>query len=338
MRDLFIYLDFHKEVSWIKKIQSQEYARVPGTLSKLADYYLRKRLDILGEKPLVVDRRLGRPFPYMAFWFADAFGLANSEAVRKLALSLVYISICVSARDDLVDAKLRLNGRKVSTHALICLMDLYYNKYFQIFKALFPPTSRFWYIMSDCFNGWQAYEAWSFLFKSSEDFDPLSQHFLKKSSQYLLAITLPTIAATAFLTNKEPKIPQITRYLRYYWMGWKMVDDIKDWERDINTPKFSHSSVIHHAIKKYRMRKKLTVRDMQSMFLSKNYVIEIYDSLLGWYKKAQHSSSTFDSKYLKEFMNSQIQLYSDERNLHLNRISKFNEGIKDLILREGLDR
>jgi hypothetical protein len=335
VRDLFIYFDFEKEVSWIKRVQSQEYATFPGTLSKLADYYLRKRLDILGEKSLVVDRRLGRPFPYMAFWFADSFGLANSEDIRKLALSLVYISICVSARDDLVDAKLKLNGRKAATHALICLTDLYYNKYFQIFKALLPPSSRFWYIMSNCFNDWESYEAWSFLFNSLNDFDPLSQHFLKKSSQYLLAITLPTIAATAFLTNNESKIPQITRFLRYYWMGWKMVDDIKDWKRDINTPKFSHSSVIHHAIKKYGMRNKLTERNMQSMFLSKNYVNEIYSSLLGWYKKAQHNLSSFDSKYLEEFMNSQIQLHRDERNLHLNRIAKFNEGIKDLLLREG---
>lgn len=332
MRDLFIYFDFDKDVSWIKRIQSQEYARFPVTISKLAEYYLKKRLYILGEKPLIVDQRLGRPFPYLAFWFADAFGLTNREAARKLALSLVYISICVSARDDLVDARLKLNGRKVSTHALVCLTDLYYNRYFQIFKTLLPPSSRFWHTMSNCLNDWARYEAWSFFFSSSDDFAPLSQQFLKKSSQYLVAVTLPTIVATAFLTSNESKIPHIVRFLRYYWMGWKMVDDIHDWERDLETPKFSHSSIIHHAIKKYGMSKKLTVTDIQSMFLSKNFVNEIYSSMLSWYKKARNNLSFFNSKYLREFMDSQIQFHSDGRKFHLNAIAEFYKGMGDLLI------
>ena len=232
MFDHEIYSIFQKLNRRIKDIHYVETKQFPDQIKPLAEYYVTKRLNILNP-PTRVDSRKGMPIPYLAYWVSDIFGLKDENMITDLGLSLIYISLVVSVRDDLVDNKLW------SEHAHVCLANLYYDKYYSILKRIIDTPSPFWSLLLDCLNEWGKYESWSFLNKYNDQVDPLSERFLMGSSSYLVAITLPTVAAISFITNNEAKIPNLQKFLRNYWMGWKVMDDFRDWKKDLNTPNYT---------------------------------------------------------------------------------------------------
>src|SRR5215203_4350169 len=108
MPDLEIYSNYEDKLNWLINKHRKELLVLPASISSIAKYYLTKRLLILTQKPLAIDRRLGRPIPYLAYWFANIFGLDDQKVVRQLGLTLSYISLAVSAKDDLVDGRIRI--------------------------------------------------------------------------------------------------------------------------------------------------------------------------------------------------------------------------------------
>jgi hypothetical protein len=333
MPDLEIYSNYEEKLRWLINKHHKELSILPLSISSLARYYLTKRLFILTQKPLAIDRKFGRPIPYLAYWFASAFGLNDQKTVRQLGLTLSYISFAVSARDDLLDGRVRLGDRVVSEHSHVCLANMYYNKYFRIFKSMLPAKSEFWYILSCCLNNWSSYESWSFLFNSSNKIDPFSGKFLSHSSSYLVAITLPTIAAAAFLTGNQDKIPQITKFLRHYWMGWKIVDDIRDWQKDLDVPNFNHSSVLCFIKNGLDKGSTLTAESVTSMFLDEHFVKNVYGAILRWYKVAKRDAAFFHSPNLTEFMDSQIEFHTHERDSLLRSKLEFSQRINQILLK-----
>jgi hypothetical protein len=331
MPDLEIYSNYNDKLEWLINKHRKELSILPASISSLAKYYLTKRLLILMQKPLIIDRRFGRPIPYLAYWFANAFGLDNEKIVRQLGLTLSYISLAVSARDDLLDGRIHLGRKVVSEHAHVCLTNMYYDKYFRIFKSILAPESEFWYILSCCLNNWSNYERWSFLFNSDDKINPLSKKFLSESSSYLVAITLPTITATAILTGNQDKIPQITKFLRHYWMGWKIVDDIRDWQKDLKLSNFNHSSVLYYVKSKLDKQCKLNAEIVTSMFLDDLFVKDIYEAIFYWYRAAKQDATYFDYPTLIAFMDSQIEFHTSERDYLLRSKVQFSEHISQIL-------
>lgn len=333
MPDLHIYANYEGIQRWIADRHRQELAFFPPSISPLAVHYLTKRLFILTEKPVKIDPRFGRPIPYLAFWFADAFGLDDIEVVKNLGLSLSYISLSVSIRDDLLDGRTNLNGIRPSEHACVCLANTYYDKYFQIFKDMSHLEPKFWYILADCLNKWSRHESWGFLFSDNERaFNPLSKEFLTESSSYLVAITLPTMAAIALLTGNEKKIALMTRFLKHYWMGWKIVDDIRDWQKDLSVPNFNRSSVLYYAIMAAGDRqRKLDIDSVTNMFLDEDFVRHIYGTLLKYYRTARQEALSFNSSCLIEFMDTQIDFHKDQMDYLLKSKFDFNRRLMDIL-------
>ncbi len=331
MPDLEIYSNYNDKLEWLIDKHRKELSIVPASISSLARYYLTKRLLILIQKPLTIDRRFGRPVPYLAYWFADAFGLDDQKVVRQLGLTLSYISLAVSARDDLLDGRIRLGQKIVSEHAHVCLTNMYYDRYFRIFKSILHPGSEFWYILSCCLNDWSNYEKWSFLFNSNNRINPFSEKFLSESSSYLVAITLPTIAAAALLTGNQDKIPQITKFLRHYCMGWKIVDDIRDWQKDLKLHNFNHSSVLYYVKSKLDKQYELNAEIVTSMFLDDLFLKKIYGALFHWYRAARHDAKYFDYPTLVTFMDSQIEFHTSERDYLSGSKAQFSERISQIL-------
>ncbi|MDQ3902814.1 MAG: hypothetical protein M3247_04045 [Thermoproteota archaeon] len=310
-----------------------ELTTLPESISSLARYYLTKRLFVLIKKPLAIDRRFGRPIPYLAYWFAMCFGLDDQKIISQLGLTLSYISLAVSARDDLIDGRILLNHKRISEHAHVCLANIYYDKYFWIFTNLIPRGSEFWYLLSRCLNNWSNHESWGFLFSAENKTNSLSEKFLSHSSSYLVAITLPTIAAAAFLTGNQDKIPQITKFLRHYWMGWKIVDDIRDWQKDLDVPNFNHSSVLYYIKSKLDKGSTLNAESVTSMFLDELFIKNVYGAILRWYKAAKRDITCFDSPNLTEFMDSQIEFHTRERDSLLRSKLEFSQRINQILLK-----
>lgn len=326
-----IYSDFRNEVTRLQKTHNRELASFPREIGAIAHYYLSKRLLILNDKNIEFDGRLGRPVPYLAFWFADAFRLKDKQITRQLASSLMYISLWISMRDDLQDGRVAINGKIVREHAYVCLANIYFSKYLNIFRKIFPPESIFWYILTNCLDQCWKYESWSFLFTHNNNTDPLSEKFLSKASSYLPAIMLPTLAAIALLTRNHTKIPFVAEFLKHYWMAWKIVDDIRDWQKDLKVQKYNHSSILYYSLKKAARQPRLGHEDIISTFSDENSVKKIYNTILEFYKAARHDAQKLGSIYLSKFMDLQIEFHTDERDSLLTSRVQFIRRLENMI-------
>jgi hypothetical protein len=326
-----IYSDFRNEVKQLQRRHNSELVSFPKQIGAIAHYYLSKRLLILNDKDIEFDARLGRPVPYLAFWFADAFGLKDKQTIRQLAASLMYISLWVSIRDDLQDGRRAINGKIPSEYAYFCLASIYYSKYINIFRDMFPSRSRFWYILANCLDQWCKYDCWSFLFAYNSNTNPLSEKFLSKASSYLPAIMLPTLAAIALTTRNHTKIPLVAEFLKHYWMGWKIVDDIRDWQKDLKVQKYNHSSVLYYSFKKAAKQPRLDSEDVISTFSDENSVKKIYNAILKFYKAARHDAQKLGSVYLSKFMDTQIEFHADERDCLLRSRLQFIRHLENMI-------
>src|SRR5215213_714156 len=326
-----IYSDFRNEVKRLERRHDRELVSFPRQIGAIAHYYLNKRLLILNDKDIEFDERLGRPVPYLAFWFADAFGLKDKQTIRQLAASLMYISLWVSIRDDLQDGRAAVGGKTVCEHAYVYLANIYYSKYTDIFREMFPPESRFWYILTDCLDQWWKYNSWSFLFSYNNNTDPLSKMFLSKASSYLPAIILPTLAAIALLTKNHMKIPLVAGFLKHYWMGWKIVDDIRDWEKDLKVRNYNHSSILYYSLKKASKQSRFGPEDVISTFLDENSIKKIYNAMLEFYKAARRDAQKVGSVYVSKFMDTQIEFHSDERDCLLRSRLQFIRNLENVI-------
>jgi hypothetical protein len=286
---------------------------IPEKLFSLANYYLKKRLFIVNTKNIRYDPRVGRPVPYLVFWFSDALQVSSEKIINQLALSLYYISIVVSIRDDLVDGRVTIDGKTGSEHAHVALANYFYGKYYQIFADIFPPKSIFWSILTECLNLWFSYETWSFIYERQVNFYPLSNGFLRQASSYLVWITLPTIAAIAIVSKNQPKLLGIRNFLRNYCMGWKIVDDLRDWRKDLNKPSYNHSTIMYHAMNFVKNGPELDAGLMESIFFDKTFIRSVYGSVLENYANAKRDARSFKSDYLTEFMNTQMDFYAEEK-------------------------
>jgi hypothetical protein len=328
MSDHWIYADFESEINALTERLYKELSKVPKKLLPLADYYLKERLMFfLHSNEIRIDPRFGRPVPYLVYWFSETLKLHDKRIVDQLALSLCYISVVVSIRDDLADGRVVLNGTKVSEHAHIALANYFYSKYYNIFRNIFSQRSIFWSILCYNLNQWSRYETWDFLLEKEPKYSPLTESFLRRSSDYLVAITVPTLAAIAILTKKYYHIPRLRNFLIDYCMGWKITDDLRDWRSDLSVPNRNHSTVIFQAMKYIENFNPNSVDTelVESLFLiNKEFIDSIYAAVLRNYNNARKDVQTLNSRYLNEFIDSQIEFYSEERNL----LIKGRESIK----------
>jgi hypothetical protein len=330
MNDHWIYADFKPQVDSFRSFFERELLDIPQKLVLLATYYLKERLFIVNKSTVKYDPRIGRPVPYLVFWFSDALQLGNEEIVNQLALSLYYISIVVSLKDDLVDGRVTLHGERVNEHCYVALTNYFYQKYYEIFTKYLPRQSIFWSILTESLNQWFDYETWSFLFERTDKLSPLSSSYLRASSRYLVAITYPTIAAIALLTKRHSKLAVLKDFLTNYCMGWKVVDDLRDWRKDFNILNYNHSTIIYQAMNFVDSGSQVDPCLTESMFLHKPFIVPIYESILKNFANAKNDVSSLKSKYLNEFIGTQKDFYRAERDSLLKAIETMMSSLSAL--------
>jgi len=309
----------------MKQVHRNEIEELPSSLLPLAKYYLNKRLNILDTRKTIADPRYGRPMPFLALWFSDSLGIKEKKVVNRFALALTYSNLFFCIRDDLIDGRVMLNRKKLaSEHEHIALSNFYYGKYFRIFADFFSESSVIWHILADSLREWWEHEYWSFglreaNFRRSYDFTPLSKRFLSKSSQYLIAITFPTIAGLAILSGNAGLMPQIRNFLSNYFMGFRISDDLRDWRHDLRVNGYNCSTVIYHSLNLRKDLKTMTSVSIDSLFFDTRFVLPLYATMLRYYRSAKKDAMQFHSPYLVKFMDDQIDFYMEERDFLLSR-------------------
>ena len=299
-----LYADFAPDVRWIQERIRADYKALPAAVQGVAQYYLTQRIKVLHDRdPVCSAHHLSpRPIPYLAFWFARDFGLEDVQVRRLLGLSLVYVCLSVSPRDDLLD------GSGFAPHQQTYLARWFWEKYFLVLKKLFSAESPIWYVLSRSTADWGRGERWALYQNPYETSNPLSADFLRKTSRYLVALIFPTLAGVAFLSNRPQKVSAIRRFACQYCMGWRILDDLRDWQDDSLEANIDVSSVLSFLrIRAGVPRSVPLTRELAvSLFSDQVIVGEIFSAMKRFYLAARREAESLQAVYVTRFIDEQL--------------------------------
>jgi hypothetical protein len=238
----------------------------------------------------------------LAFWFARAFGLEDVQVRRLLGLSLVYVCLSVSPRDDLLD------GSGFAPHQQTYLARWFWEKYFLVLKQLFSAESPIWYVLSRSTANWGHGERWALDQNRHETANPLSANYLRNASRYLVALIFPTLAGVALLSNQPKKVSAIRRFACYYCMGWRILDDLRDWQEDSLEANIDGSSVLSFLrIRAGIPRSVPLTRELAvSLFSDQAVVGQIYSAMTRLYLAARRQAESLQAGYVTRFIDEQL--------------------------------
>jgi len=337
MRELMnnIYDDFSEELLWIKKMILKDGSSLPDSLQPVAKYYTTRRLIVLpgeGRQIFYIDPELGRPIPYIVFWFADALGLTNKNVARRLALGLLYATLAYVTLDDIIDEENKPAFLNVS------LGNFYLHRYLATFDGLFDESSNFWYYLADSSKKFMKYLYEDFTFKHEKhnilDFDPFSEWFLFRSCKSYSILVMSIFAAIAYATNNETKIQMIDRFWTKYAMAHRLHDDLNDWMEDLKMDDLNHSPILIYALQNCRAGLKLSEKNVYSMFLCDDFVNRIYDVIFNLIEDARTNLSMFNGDYLSRYMDEQVRFHTRNREGLLKTNSFFQCELKRMLSKE----
>lgn len=327
-----LYADFSSDISWLGERIREDSLTIHDSLKPLAEHYLRKRSPFLSERdrPIEsVERAHARPIPYITFWFAEAFGLTDREVTRRLALGVVYSALAFLVFDDIIDEESQ------STSCNISLANMYLHRYLATFDGLFDPDSRFWHYLAGCIKELTQYLCWDFTFKHERRnvliVDPFSEPFLKESIKSYSVLLMSSLAAIAFLTNNETKIPTLDKFWYNYGIGHRIYDDLNDWKGDLRMDDLNHSPILIYALQAAGGKSEPSEELIHSMLLDADFVEKVYSVMLGFLKEAREDASAFNCIYLSQFMDEQISFHTRNRDELLKTSSDFYRGLHRIL-------
>jgi hypothetical protein len=326
----WIYSDFSEDINWIRDKVKEEIAAFPRSIKYLAEYYVKKRLFVLSDisRTINFDPYIGRPVPYTVFWFAEAFGLDRTVA-RKLALGLVYSSIAITVRDDIVDKEIssELNH--------FALEKTYFKKYLSVFNELFNQDSKFWFYLAGWDKELTNYEVWNRTFDINCCSDPFSESFLKESSRYFSAVVMPTLVGLALITDNECEIPKLEMFVKHFSMGWRIYDDLKDWQTDLKVKDLNHSSTLIYARNSMDRNLQLDEEVVSKMFLSTDFIKKSYGAMVNFFKLAKKDVSDLNCCYVSRFLDEQIIFHSRRRDIILESYADFYNRLHEILIKNN---
>ena len=100
------HADFAPDVRWIQERIRADYKALPAAVQGVAQYYLTQRIKVLHDRdPVCSALSIFAPADTVFGFLVRAcdFGLEDVQVRRLLGLSLVYVCLSVSPRDDLLD-------------------------------------------------------------------------------------------------------------------------------------------------------------------------------------------------------------------------------------------
>lgn len=326
-----LYTDFTPDIRWIQEHVREESKTLPSAARDVARYYLTKRVKVLPEldQTFSVHHLLPRPIPYLALWFAHDFGLKD-QVRRLLGLSLVYICLSSSPRDDLLD------GSGFALQQLMFLERWFWERHFCALRKLFSAASPIWYLLSKSTAEWERSELWELSPNRHAAADPMSAGFLRNSSRYLAAMLFPTLAGVALHTNRAKKVSAIRRFVCHYCMGWRILDDLRDWRDDLAANIDSSSVLAFLRIRAGIPRNVPLKRELAVSLLSDQTVVgEIYSAMSRFYLAARREAEILHAGHVTRFIDEQLLGHATELAWLAAERTKFRNSLAQLLEAEN---
>jgi hypothetical protein len=321
-----IYSDFNSDVRWIKQTVRADLETLRPAMQGVAHYYLTNRIKVLDTTDHVcaTHHLSPRPIPYLAFWYSHAFGLDDPQVRRLLGLCLVYACLSSTPRDDLLD------GSGFAPRQQTYLSGWFWQKYVSALETLFDDQSLIWLLLAKSKDDWERCDRWVLSQQRHQAADPLSVGFLRNSSAYLAALIFPTLAGVALLSNRARKIAAIKRFTCHYCMGWRILDDWRDWRDDLEANIQTNSVLAFLRLRSgIPKRVPLTKQFVVSILSNQDVVNRIYSAMIGFCRAAWREAAGLQAVYVTRFIDEQLLGYEAE----LARIGADKENFQNCLAR-----
>ncbi len=135
----------------------------------------------------------------------------------------------------------------------------------------------------------------------------------------------------AIYTDNEREIPTVSKFLEHFSMGWRIYDDLNDWRKDLKARNWNHSSVLFYASHNAGGTVDLSEEIVLGMFLSTDFIKEIYGALLGFLRAARKDASALNCPYLSKFMDEQVSFHTRRRDILLRSNLEFYEQLGNIL-------
>jgi hypothetical protein len=313
-----------------------EYEKLPEAVQSVAWHYLAKRVRVLPDPNRTVaiptHPLSPQPIPYLAFWFARDFGVKEPKVRRLLALAMAYVCAGSSPRDDLVDGVVFAAAEQ--NYVARWLWELY----FDTLKELFPSESATWYLVAKCEADWSRSDRVVLFSEKVAAAKPLSRAFLRETSRYLAALITPTLAGVALLKKRLGAVSSIERFCQTYCMGWRILDDLRDWDEDRVKTRGCRSSVLALL----RLRAKIPVgeplsRELAvSLFADAKVTGEIYGAMTKLFRAARREAERLEAATVVQYIDLQMEGHRMEVAQMAAERKKFQESLKRLLEAEAM--
>lgn len=326
--DQSLYTEFDSDVKWIQERVRVDFRKLPTAVKDVAQYYLSKRVKVLRDGDFVPPHALSpRPIPYLAFWFARDFGLDDVQVRRLLGLSLVYVCLSASPSDDLLD------GSVFAMRQQMYLARWFWERYFLALRNLFSAGSPVWWFVSKSITDWGNGENSTQFQGMDGETDPLSAGFLRKTSRYMVALMLPTLAGVAFLSDRPKAVNAIRRFTNHYCMGWRILDDLRDWSDDSLRAEIKNSCVLSFLRNCAGIPRNapLTQELIVSLFSDQAVIGQIYSAMKGFYVAAKREAGCLKATYVTRFIDQQLLGHDAECLRIAAEGNKFREALAQLL-------
>ena len=142
--------------------------------------------------------------------------------------------------------------------------------------------------------------------------DPVLPELSEGLVEVLRCGRAPSLSAVAILASREDAIPRLRRFLDHFSMGWRVFDDLSDWERDLSVKNQNRSSVLGY-ISRINGGRPASRQVVLNSFLSPAFVQSAYGAILGFLSAARDDVSAFHSPYLDQFMDDQLRFHETRR-------------------------
>ena len=115
-------------------------------------------------------------------------------------------------------------------------------------------------------------------------------------------------------------------------MGWKIVDDVKDWKDDLSRKDFNQSSILYLALTRSRtLGIDLNEAAMLSFFMDQAFINDIYSTIKQFYLVARNEIADLKSGFLTEFIDREIDYHQSKKEYLTRTNSEFYESIINLV-------
>jgi hypothetical protein len=234
------------------------------------------------------------------FWFSKALGLACRETQRNLGLSFVYACLSATPNDDIFDR------RAFAPRHQMYLSHWFWDRYYRVFDNLFPSESPIWHILADCTAAWRRSDQRSLFPQDLSGTAALSPRHLSMTSEYLRALMFPPLASVALLSGKAHHLSALRRFVWNYCIGWRIVDDLRDWRDDYVKRNRSQSCVINLLLSKLQPGVRVSRKTMACLMANDLVTSEIYASIEKYYLRARREAEKLGAVYVERFMDEQL--------------------------------